>query len=90
MSPNGQSPPVGYSYASVIFLVQQGSEERTGMQVMVFCLFSIAISNSCCVALYSFFSTVLPNQENLITSFDTVLVLALTSAVNIMVRRFLQ
>ena len=60
------------------------------MQVMVFCLFSIAISNFCCVALYSFFSTVLPNQENLITSFDTVLVLALTSAVNVMVRRFLQ
>ena len=60
------------------------------MQVMVFCLFSIAISNFCCVALYSFFSTTLPNQENLITSFDTVLVLALTSTVDILVRRHLQ
>ena len=51
------------------------------------CLFSMAISNFCCIALYSFFSTTLPNQENLITSFDTVLVLALTSQVNILVRR---
>ena len=50
------------------------------------CLFSIAISNASCVALYSFFNTTLPNQQNLITSFDTVLVLALTNAVNILVR----
>ena len=51
------------------------------------CLFSMAISNFCCIALYSFFSTTLPNQQNLITSFDTVLVLALTSAVDISVRK---
>ena len=60
------------------------------MGVWVSCLFSMAISNSCCVALYSFFSTTLPNQENLITLFNIVLVLALTSTVNILVRRHLQ
>ena len=57
------------------------------MGVWVSNLLSLAISNSCCVALYGFFSTTLPNQQNLITSFDTVLVLALTSALNIFVRR---
>ena len=56
----------------------------------VLCLLSIAISNSCCIALYSFFSTTLPNQENLITSFGRLLVFALTSTVNILVRRVLQ
>ena len=72
------------------FVVNKESKASRGMGVWVSCLFSIAISNSCCAALYSFFSTTLPNQENLITSFDTVLLLALTSTVDILVRRVLQ
>ena len=66
------------------------TETRMVMGAWVSCLCSLPISNCCGVALYSFFSTTLPNQQNLITSFDTVLVLALTSAVNIMVRIFLR
>ena len=56
---------------------------------VILCLLSLVISNPCCLALYSFFLTTLPNQENLITSFGTVLVWAITSTVNILVRRVL-
>ena len=59
------------------------------MEDWVYCLFSIAISNMSCVVLYNFFSTTLPHQENLISLFDTVLILALTSTVDIVVRRVL-
>ena len=72
------------------FVENQGLEGRTGMAVWVSCLFSMVISNSCCVALYSFFSTTLPNHQNLITMFDTVLILTMTSVVNILVSRVLQ
>ena len=71
-------------------VVNKESKASRGMGAWVSCLFSIAISNSCCVALYSFFSTTLPNHQNLITLFNTVLVLALTSAVNILVSKLHQ
>ena len=48
-------------------------------------LLSFSISNFCCVALYTFFMTTLPTQRNLLTFFDTVLVLSLTGVVNILV-----
>ena len=50
------------------------------------CLFSLTASNISCVALVSFFLTTLPNQRNLLTFFDIVLVLALTCVVDIGVR----
>ena len=73
-----------------VLLRTKGQKQGQGMAVWVSCLFSMVISNSCCVALYSFFSTTLPNHQNLITLFDTVLILAMTSIVNILVRRVLQ
>ena len=48
-------------------------------------LFSLSISNFCCVSLCSFFWTTLPHQRNLLFFFHTVLVLSLTAMVNIMV-----
>ena len=53
---------------------------------LLLCLLSLIASNFCCVALVSFFMTTLPTKRNLFTFFDTVLVLALTSAVDIAVR----
>ena len=49
-------------------------------------LLSLTISNICCVALSSFFLTTLPAQRNLLTFFDTLLVLSLTGLVDIVVR----
>ena len=53
---------------------------------LILCLLSLAASNLSCVALVSFFLTTLPTNRNLFTFFDIVLVLALTSIVNIWVR----
>ena len=53
---------------------------------LVLCLLLLTISNTCCIALYSFFLTTLPTQRNLFTFFETHLVLALTAAVDIGVR----
>ena len=53
---------------------------------LLLCLLSLAASNFSCVALVSFFLTTLPSKRNLFTFFDTVLVLALTSVVDIAVR----
>ena len=50
------------------------------------CLLCLAASNLSCVALVSFFLTTLPTNRNLFTFFDTTLVLALTSVVDIAVR----
>ena len=52
---------------------------------VLLCLLSLTISNFCCVALVSFFMTTLPTKRNLLTFFDTVLVLALTGIVDIAV-----
>ena len=49
-------------------------------------LLSLTASNFCCVALVSFFLTTLPTKRTLFTFFDIVLVLALTSAVDIVAR----
>ena len=49
-------------------------------------LLSFTISNFCHLALSSFFMTTLPAQRNLLTFFDTVLVISLTGVVNIVVR----
>ena len=53
---------------------------------LLLCLFSLTASNISCFALVSFFLTTLPNQRNLLTFFDIVLVLALTCLVDIGVR----
>ena len=53
---------------------------------LLLCLLSLTVSNISCVALVSFFLTTLPTKRNLFTFFDTVLVLALTSDVDITVR----
>ena len=53
---------------------------------LLLCLLSFTVSNFCCVALVSFFMTTLPTNRTLFTFFDTLLVLALTSVVNIWVR----
>ena len=50
------------------------------------CLLSLTVCNISCVALVSFFLTTLPTKRNLFTFFDTVLVVALTSDVDITVR----
>ena len=53
---------------------------------LVLCLLLLAISNTCCIALYSFFLTTLPTKRNLFTYFETNLVLALTAVVDVGVR----
>ena len=53
---------------------------------LLLCLLCLAASNLSCVALVSFFLTTLPTNRNLFTFFDTTLVLALTSVVDIAVR----
>ena len=53
---------------------------------LLLCLLSLIASNISCVALVSFFLTTLPHQRNLLSFFDIVLVLALTSVVDIAVR----
>ena len=53
---------------------------------VLLCLLSLLASNICCIALVSFFMAPLPAKRNLFTFFGTVLVLALTSIVNISVR----
>ena len=47
------------------------------------CTVSIVVSNFSCLALSSFFFSILPTKRNLLTYFDTVLVLCVTAAVNI-------
>ena len=53
---------------------------------LVLCLLLLTISNTCCIALYSFFLTTLPTKRNLFTYFETNLVLALTVVVDVGVR----
>ena len=53
---------------------------------LVLCLLLLTISNTCCIALYSFFLTTLPTKRNLFTYFETNLVLALTAVVDVGVR----
>ena len=52
---------------------------------LLICLLSLT-ANFCCVALVNFFLTTLPHKRNLLTFFDIVLVVALTSVVDIAVR----
>ena len=49
------------------------------------CTVSIVVSNLSCLALSSFFFSILPTKRNLLTYFDTVLVLSVTAVVNIAV-----
>ena len=49
------------------------------------CAVSIVVSNLSCLALCSFFFSILPTKRNLLTYFDTVLVLSVTAVVNIAV-----
>ena len=51
---------------------------------ILLCLLSLTASNFCCVALVSFFLTTLPNKRNF-SYFDTVLVIAITGVVDIMI-----
>ena len=53
---------------------------------LLLCLLCLAASNLSCVALVSFFLTTLPTKRTLFSYFDTVLVLALTSVVDIAVK----
>ena len=53
---------------------------------LLLCLLSLTASNLSCVAFVSFSLSTLPTNRNLFTYFGTVLVLALTSVVNIAVR----
>ena len=50
-----------------------------------FCIISIVVSNLSCLALSSFFFSILPTKRNLLTYFDIVLVLGITATVNVMV-----
>ena len=52
----------------------------------VLCTISVFVSNLCCLALFSFFSSILPSKRNLLTQLNTVLVFVLTAMVNVMVR----
>ena len=53
---------------------------------LLLCLLSLTASNISCVAFVSFSLATLPTKRNLFTYFDRVLVLALTSVVDIAVR----
>ena len=50
------------------------------------CTISVIVSNVSCLALYSFFASILPTKRNLLTRLNTVLVLAITVLVNTQVR----
>ena len=50
------------------------------------CTISVIVSNVSCLALYSFFASILPTKRNLLTRLNTVLVLAITVLVNAQVR----
>ena len=68
--------------------LSQAGRDQNGMaaavEVLVH-LFLIIVSNTSCVALVSYFLTTLPTKRNLFTFFDTVLVLVLTTNVDISV-----
>ena len=49
------------------------------------CATSLVVSNLSCLALSSFFFSILPTKRNLLTYLNTVLVLSITAAVNVMV-----
>lgn len=49
------------------------------------CTINILVSNLSCFALSSFFFSILPTKRNLLTYLDTILVLSITAAVNVMV-----
>ena len=50
------------------------------------CTISVIVSNVSCLALYSFFASILPTKRNLLTRLNTVLVLAITALVNTQAR----
>ena len=52
---------------------------------LLLCLLFLTASNLSCVALVNFFLTTLPTKRNLFTYFDTVLVLAITGVLDIMI-----
>ena len=66
---------------------QEGTDQNgmaAAVEVLVH-LFLMIVSNISCVALVSYFLTTLPTKRNLFTFFDTVLVLVLTTNVDISV-----
>ena len=69
---------------------KEGSDQiNPGMAAaveVIFCQLSFTVAHFSSVALVSFFLTTLPSQRNLLTFFDIVLVVALTSVVDITVR----
>ena len=50
------------------------------------CAMSMLMANMSCLALSSYFSTILPTKRSLLTRFNTVFVLAMTAWVNALVR----
>ena len=52
------------------------------------CIINIVVANLSCLALSSFFFSILPTKRNLLTYLDTVLVLSITAVVNVMVGGF--
>ena len=52
------------------------------------CIINICVSNLSCLALCSFFFSILPTKRNLLTYLDTGLVLSITAVVNVMVGGF--
>ena len=50
------------------------------------CALSMLMANMSCLALSSYFSTILPTKRSLLTRFNTVFVLAMTAWVNALVR----
>ena len=52
---------------------------------LFFCSISAIVSNFSCLALCSFFFSILPTKRNLLTHLDTALVLAVATFVNVLV-----
>ena len=76
--------PQLYTFAT---FSQEGTDQNgmaAAVEVLVH-LFLMIVSNISCVALVSYFLTTLPTKRNLFTFFDTVLVLVLTTNVDISV-----
>ena len=63
--------------------------DESSLSKMIFsweaCTVSILVSNLSCLALSSYFFSILPTKRNLLTYFNTVLVLSITAVVNVTV-----
>ena len=64
------------------------SKAASGAKMMIsgaLSAISVVVSNLSCLALCSFFGSILPTKRNLLTHLNTVLVYALTALVNVLV-----